>query len=189
VWRDTTARSTAGRSLTASAYLCLLTAVLARSPPQAFTSAAPYDPTFWPLHGVAERFLSYKRIAAVAGKTTINETWGYRHDAIASDTHHICDWSNVTGLELPTCTKGTCPGHHEDDVLPMGNFLGKSETCVAPPPLLRAPAFVLIVVACSPPRAPSGGIATPHTRGAGNKRANLTRVWFHSRQVHELRIL
>ena len=95
---------------------------------EAFTSAAPYDPTFWPLHGVAERFLAYKRIAAANGKTTLNETWGYRHDDIASDTHRVCDWSNVTGMELPTCVKETCPGHHEWDVLPMGNFLDRGET-------------------------------------------------------------
>jgi hypothetical protein len=95
---------------------------------EAFTSAAPYDPTFWPLHGVAERFLAYKRIAAVSGKTTLNETWGYRHDTIASDTHRVCDWDNVTGMELPTCVKGTCPGHKEYDVMPMGDFLNRGET-------------------------------------------------------------
>merc|ERR1711998_426984 len=96
-----------------------------------FTSAAPYDPTFWPLHGVAERFLSYKRIAAEWGITTINETWGYRHGVIMSDTHTVCQWHDVTnresdddagendgklGMGLPTCVKGqTCPGHRAND--------------------------------------------------------------------------
>ena len=47
---------------------------------------------------------------------------------VPSDTHVVCDWSNVTGMELPTCVKETCPGHHEWDVLPMGNFLDRGET-------------------------------------------------------------
>ena len=114
------------------------------SPGEMFTSAAPQDPTFWPLHGIAERFLSYKRIAAEWGITTINETWGYRHGAIMSDTHTVCDWSSVAdksgdddmgygdgklGMELPTCISGvTCPGHKADDLLPMGDFLDKGET-------------------------------------------------------------
>mmetsp|Transcript_73800 Transcript_73800/g.210475 ORF Transcript_73800/g.210475 Transcript_73800/m.210475 type:complete len:697 (-) Transcript_73800:230-2320(-) len=101
-----------------------------------FTSAAPYDPTFWPLHGVAERFLSYKRIAAEWGITTINETWGYRHGKVMSDTHVVCDWDSVAhksggveSMELPACTKGvTCSGHRADDILPMGDFLGNGDT-------------------------------------------------------------
>jgi len=114
------------------------------SPGEMFTSAAPYDPTFWPLHGIAERFLSYKRIAAKWGITSINETWGYRHGAIMSDTHTVCDWSNVgtkqgdddmgendgkLDLNLPTCYSDvTCPGHKADDLLPMGDFLDEGDT-------------------------------------------------------------
>ena len=94
-----------------------------------FTSAAPYDPTFWPLHGLAERFLSYKRVQAAAGYTTLNETWGYTHmGALASDTDVVCDWTGVTGMELPTCARGTCSGHRKDDLLPFSDFLGKNET-------------------------------------------------------------
>ena len=94
-----------------------------------FTSAAPYDPTFWPLHGLAERFLSYKRVQAAAGETTLNETWGYTHmGALASDTDVVCDWTGVEGMGLPTCTRQTCAGHKKDDLLPFGNFLDKNET-------------------------------------------------------------
>jgi hypothetical protein len=94
-----------------------------------FTSAAPYDPTFWPLHGLAERFLTLKRLMAAEGETTLIETWGYDHEsALASDTRVVCDWSGVEDMQLPTCTKGTCPGHHADDLLPMGDFLGEGET-------------------------------------------------------------
>merc|ERR1711998_442935 len=100
-----------------------------------FTSAAPYDPTFWPLHGVAERFMSYKRVAALWGITTINETWGYEHSTIMSDTHVVCDWDNVAklsdgkeSLELPSCSKSICSGHRKDDLLPMGDFLGDGST-------------------------------------------------------------
>ena len=94
-----------------------------------FTSAAPYDPTFWPLHGLAERFLTLKRLMAAANKTTLIEEWGYSHmNPLASDTHVVCDWSNVVGMERPVCTRGTCAGHRADDLLPMGNFLGKNES-------------------------------------------------------------
>ncbi|KAH8050500.1 hypothetical protein JL720_15356 [Aureococcus anophagefferens] len=91
-----------------------------------FTSAAPYDPTFWPLHGLAA---SYKRVQAAAGETTLNETWGYTHmGALASDTDVVCDWTGVEGMGLPTCTRQTCAGHKKDDLLPFGNFLDKNET-------------------------------------------------------------
>ena len=94
-----------------------------------FTSAAPYDPTFWPLHGLAERFLTLKRLMAHAGKTSLIEEWTYTHETtLASDTHVVCDWTKVTGMERPSCTPGTCPGHHKDDLLPMGNFLSNNET-------------------------------------------------------------
>jgi len=99
-------------------------------PGEMFTSAAPYDPTFWPLHGVAERFMSYKRIASRENITTLNETWGYRHGTTMSDTHVVCDWSSVTpgSMEMPTCTKGaSCSGHAKDDLLPMGGFIDGNE--------------------------------------------------------------
>ena len=94
-----------------------------------FTSAAPYDPTFWPLHGLAERFLTLKRIYAAEGLSHFNESWGYTHaSTLASDTHVVCDWTNVTGMELPTCAPGICPGHKAHDLLPMGGFINGTET-------------------------------------------------------------
>jgi len=96
-----------------------------------YTSAAPWDPTFWSLHGLADRFLMLRRI--YGNITALNETWGYTHltkstGGAPSDTHMVCDWSNVSGMELPTCTLGSCSGHHEHDVLPMSNFLNMNET-------------------------------------------------------------
>ena len=92
-------------------------------PGEMFTSAAPYDPIFWSLHGLAERFVSMKRVEAIRLKdSTFDETWSYTHEIFPSDTHVVCDWEGVTGMELPSCSKGTCPGHHEDDVIPFGNF-------------------------------------------------------------------
>ena len=94
-----------------------------------FTSAAPYDPLFWPLHGLAERFLTIKRLASIAGTTTLNNSWGYEHvGTLASDTNVVCDWSEVEGLHLPMCKSGTCPGHKSDDILPMGGFVNGTET-------------------------------------------------------------
>lgn len=33
----------------------------------------------------------------------------------------VCDWSAVRDgtLDMPTCTKGICGGHNEDDILPF----------------------------------------------------------------------
>jgi hypothetical protein len=88
-----------------------------------FTSAAPQDPTFWPLHGNAERFmlaLQYYRDDSVIDFDT---TWGYDHDQSASDTNLVCDWSNVEKItDMPVCSKGTCSGHKLDDLLPFTNF-------------------------------------------------------------------
>jgi len=99
-------------------------------PGEMFTSAAPYDPTFWPLHGVAERFMGMARIASYEFDIIdLNETWGYRHSDVMSDTHVVCDWDGLTGTEMPDCVKGvTCSGHKSDDLLPMGDFLGSGET-------------------------------------------------------------
>ena len=56
------------------------------------------------------------------------QTWGYQHvHHLMSDTHGVCDWTNVTGMELPTCTAGprgttddvSCAGHRADDLLPF----------------------------------------------------------------------
>ena len=99
-------------------------------PGEMFTSAAPYDPSFWPLHGLADRFLALKRLQKHYNMTDFDETWGYDHRlaTVASDTHVVCDWSGAderaTGaagpLRMPKCAKGTCSGHRATDVLPFG---------------------------------------------------------------------
>lgn len=98
-------------------------------PGEMFSSAAPYDPLFWPLHGLAERFLSLKILKTNSGVGSLNTSWDYSHvDYLASDTDLVCDWAGVHGMEMPKCTRGACPGHRASDLLPMGNFLGENET-------------------------------------------------------------
>lgn len=93
-------------------------------PGEMYTSSAPQDPTFWPLHGNAERFVQLIRILAENGKVTFDDTWGYTHERSASDTHIVCDWSNVDGeFDMPTCSLGECPGHREDDLLPFDHLM------------------------------------------------------------------
>jgi hypothetical protein len=65
-------------------------------------------------------FLALKRLRASEHETNLNEAWGYTHRNVnvASDTHMICDWSGVdpeaeAPYQMPTCSKGTCPGHRE----------------------------------------------------------------------------
>mmetsp|Transcript_5574 Transcript_5574/g.8179 ORF Transcript_5574/g.8179 Transcript_5574/m.8179 type:complete len:149 (-) Transcript_5574:1263-1709(-) len=87
-----------------------------------FTSASPQDPTFWIVHGNAERFLQYARILKQKNiRPQFNESWGYAHiPHNPSDTGIICDWSATTASGgMPTCKPGTCPGHNEDDLLPF----------------------------------------------------------------------
>ena len=92
-------------------------------PGEMFTSAAPQDPLFWPLHGNAERFVQLIRILQEYGQVELDETWGYEHSKnLASDTGIVCDWSQVTGMEMPTCKMETCPGHKENDILPFANL-------------------------------------------------------------------
>eukprot|EP00621_Florenciella_sp_RCC1693_P003496 CAMPEP_0182549246 /NCGR_PEP_ID=MMETSP1323-20130603/39968_1 /TAXON_ID=236787 /ORGANISM="Florenciella parvula, Strain RCC1693" /LENGTH=285 /DNA_ID=CAMNT_0024760697 /DNA_START=9 /DNA_END=866 /DNA_ORIENTATION=- len=96
------------------------------SPGEMFTSAAPQDPTFWPLHGNAERFVQYLRILKAEGNITMDETWGYYHmDNIPSDDHLVCDWSVVAedARMMPDCSHGTCPGHKADDLLPFSGLM------------------------------------------------------------------
>ena len=99
-----------------------------------FTSAAPYDPTFWPMHGLTDKFLTLKRVAKHRGAAILNEAWGYDHETtMPSDTHIVCDWSGVEdhGQDeafLPTCSEAVCPGQGENDLLPFWNFTGKGET-------------------------------------------------------------
>jgi hypothetical protein len=91
------------------------------SPGDMFTSSAPQDPTFWPLHGNAERFVMYLRVLKKRGDFEFDETWKYAHSVdVPSDTGMVCDWSGVSNnIEMPTCVKDTCPGHREFDLLPF----------------------------------------------------------------------
>jgi hypothetical protein len=92
------------------------------SPGEMFTSAAPQDPTFWPLHGNAERLVGALRIYKNRGLIDFDETWGYEHSQmLPSDTGKVCDWSGVKSgtFDMPTCTTGICSGHKEEDLLPF----------------------------------------------------------------------
>lgn len=100
-----------------------------------FTSGAPFDPTFWPLHGSMERMIGLKRLLKDKNVVSFDETWGYpefdKSDG-AAYLPGVCDWSGVAStsdLTLPTCnTSATCVGHSEDDVLEFSNFLNRGET-------------------------------------------------------------
>ena len=87
-----------------------------------FTSAASFDPTFWPLHGAAERLLDYKRLLLQRGDLQaedFDESWGYPafdRTSGAAYVPGICDWSNVSSvsdLTLPTCTFGNIYCNYE----------------------------------------------------------------------------
>ena len=99
------------------ALLGLLCAV--GTPGEMFTSAAPYDPAFWPLHGLADRAVASRR----AENSDFDETWGYAHGlaTVASDDHLVCDWTAVDagGARLPACGRGECAGHAPDALLPF----------------------------------------------------------------------
>merc|ERR1711916_225857 len=94
------------------------------------TTAAPWDPTFWPLHPNAERLLQYRIYKHMKGEQYLDLTWGYSHaSSNPSDDLQYCDWSDVEGLELPNCySVDACPGHNAEDLLPFSNFLNKGET-------------------------------------------------------------
>ena len=64
-----------------------------------FSSAAPYDPAFWPIHPTTERLLHYRRHLANAEPAAhaLGTSWGYAHafDQTATDTGMYCDWDGV----------------------------------------------------------------------------------------------
>lgn len=102
-------------------------------PGEMFSSAAPQDPVFWPLHGQAERYVQLLRLEDRSGRFNLTTTWGYEHSpaaaGITSDLHMTCDWSNTSGLEMPSCQDGvSCTGHREDDVLPFDNIFNDGKT-------------------------------------------------------------
>ena len=85
-----------------------------------YTSNAPADPLFWPIHTAAERLLSWKRILKHRGLVDFDETWGYAlPSAVPSDFGRVCDWSRITNAtKLPYCHVATCPGHRAWDTVP-----------------------------------------------------------------------
>ena len=97
-----------------------------------YTSAAPYDPTFWPIHTTAERFLWTRLLLAEESpqKWAFDSSWGYNHDiSTPSDYGEVCHWDEVEDtLGLPQCVKETCPGHKEHDTMPFSGFLHEAET-------------------------------------------------------------
>ena len=100
-----------------------------------FSSAAAFDPIFWPLHGQIERLLGAKRILISQGEITdFDETWAfteYNKYGGGAYLNGVCDWSQVQGVDdltLPTCTMDViCSGHNEDDVLEFGGFISDDD--------------------------------------------------------------
>merc|ERR1712022_59008 len=90
-------------------------------PGDMFTSSAPQDPIFWPLHGNSERFVQLLRLESYRNNLVLTETWGYSHSrvGISSDLHMVCDWSEQEGYGKPYCYRDTCSGHKADDILPF----------------------------------------------------------------------
>lgn len=89
------------------------------------SSAAAYDPIFWPLHGAIERLLGFKRLSVRLGKVKVfDEEWSFPTFKISDNDPYlngVCDWSAVEGptdLTLPKCQMGLpCEGHGEFDAL------------------------------------------------------------------------
>ena len=99
-----------------------------------FTSAAPADPLFWPIHTTAERLLHYRRLLDLNGIMNFTQDFRYEHamsqDSLItppSDTGYVCDWSSGDS-SMPSCEKGVCAGHGANDLLPFGNFTGRGDT-------------------------------------------------------------
>ena len=99
-----------------------------------YTSASPFDPTFWLIHGSMDRLLQWRRIQAASGNLPFDEKWGYTHGAgeqrTPSETGLVCDWSAVDAgsAERPSCTKDVCPGHAFSDALPFSSFVAASSS-------------------------------------------------------------
>ncbi|CAM9764660.1 unnamed protein product, partial [Ectocarpus sp. 4 AP-2014] len=88
-----------------------------------YTSAAPYDPLFWVIHPTADRLLAWRRMLGRQGADgwDFDETWGYAHSSVVGETGTVCNWDDVVpgSGDMPTCVKGICGGHNEDDLLPF----------------------------------------------------------------------
>mmetsp|Transcript_10107 Transcript_10107/g.13167 ORF Transcript_10107/g.13167 Transcript_10107/m.13167 type:complete len:693 (-) Transcript_10107:695-2773(-) len=88
-----------------------------------FTSASPYDPLFWPLHPTIERATFWRRLNL--DQAPMDETWKYPSEKSSpTNTGFVCDWTHVSGPELPTCIKHTaCYGHGQDDMIDFTDFV------------------------------------------------------------------
>jgi hypothetical protein len=97
------------------------------------TSAAPYDPSFWPIHGQLERIMGLKRAKVSMGDIKFDETWGFG-GANSKYLEGVCDWSRVESVDdltLPACDFSgdtLCFGHGENDELEFSDFLGLKES-------------------------------------------------------------
>lgn len=96
-------------------------------PGEMYTSAAPYDPTFWLIHPSAERMLSWRRMLDHLSVHTFNQTWGYSHQGDPSDMGQICEWDDVSDFGLPYCYDSTCPGHNAADTTPFMGIVEEGE--------------------------------------------------------------
>lgn len=82
-----------------------------------FTSAASWDPIFWPLHGSIERLLGFKRMnVEIYNDTAFDSTWAFpEYDPVEGPyLDGYCDWSKVelaNMLSLPECYDGKYTAH------------------------------------------------------------------------------
>merc|ERR1711918_200993 len=88
------------------------------------TSSAPFDPTFWPLHGQVEKLVGLKRINVAMGVDDFNMTFAFTGHTIALEG--VCDWTAVGSAEdevMPACDPdATCYGHNADDLMEFYGF-------------------------------------------------------------------
>jgi hypothetical protein len=153
------------------------------------TSAAPFDPSFWPIHGQLERILGLKRVRKSQNALKFDETWGFG-GASGKFLSGVCDWSrieSVSDLTLPECDftgAKTCLGHGEHDTLEFTNFLDLKVCAIAGTGTgMCAGVLTWYVSSASPPvhDLSSGNV---HQRGVLRVRAPVERlVALHVRQV------
>mmetsp|Transcript_19693 Transcript_19693/g.17875 ORF Transcript_19693/g.17875 Transcript_19693/m.17875 type:complete len:530 (+) Transcript_19693:381-1970(+) len=98
-----------------------------------FTSAASFDPIFWPLHGQIERIIGLKRIKLMTDNDILfEEGWSFYNDDNRV-LNGVCDWSGISSVDdltLPNCDFSgaqSCWGHNADDVLEWSNFINNNE--------------------------------------------------------------
>ena len=96
-----------------------------------FTSAAPYDPIFWPIHPTSERLFHFRRTLSYLGVRGLSEVWAYEHTSVAAtDTGTYCNWTGVDprSTDMPSCSRTggatpleeVCPSHRA--AAPLGGY-------------------------------------------------------------------